>query len=174
MSIFMKYGSIVGEVTTPGLVGWIELNSFSWGASNSATNASSATGAAAGKVSVGDITIGKVVDAATVQLIKMALTGAETDGVIIQFDKQFYKDARGAVPGAAPGLPPVQTGQHARHVLFVELGRQPAERGLPRTIRAPGPADRKPQPHLRKTRHPVHGADWRPRRYLGREHLTRC
>ena len=102
MTIFMKYGSIVGDVTTPGLVGWIELNSFSWGASNSATNASGATGAAAGKVSVGDITIGKVVDAASVQLIKLALTGAETDGVIIQFDKQFYKDARGEVPGAGP------------------------------------------------------------------------
>jgi len=100
----MKYGSIVGDVTTPGLVGWIELNSFSWGASNSATSASSATGAGAGKVSVSDISIGKMVDVASVQLIKMALTGAETDGVIIQFYKQFHRDLPSAVLGVAGGL----------------------------------------------------------------------
>jgi type VI secretion system secreted protein Hcp len=84
--IFMKYGSIEGSVTTQGLEGWIELDSFSWGASNPSSTSPGA--GSAGKVSVSDITVGKSVDRATVALIKELVAGQVTDGVLIQ----FYKD----------------------------------------------------------------------------------
>ena len=35
MAIYMKYGSIVGPVTTEGFKEWIECNSFQWGVGRS-------------------------------------------------------------------------------------------------------------------------------------------
>ena len=32
MAIYMKYGSIKGAVTTQGFAGWMELDTFQWGA----------------------------------------------------------------------------------------------------------------------------------------------
>ena len=89
MPIYMKYGSINGDVTASGYQGWIELDSFQWGATSAPT-----TPGAAGKVSVSDITVTKTTDVATVNLVKQLLAGTHTDSVTIAFLKSaFLKSA---------------------------------------------------------------------------------
>jgi type VI secretion system secreted protein Hcp len=92
MPIYMKYGSINGDVTAPGYQGWIELDSFQWGATSPPT-----TPGAAGKVSVSDVTLTKTTDAATVNLIKELLAGTPTDNVTIAFIKLSFRKLTGAV-----------------------------------------------------------------------------
>jgi len=89
VAAFLKYGSIEGSVTTPGLKGWIELDSFSWGVS-----AQPSVAGGPPPLSVSDISIGKAVDQASVQLIKQLATGQATNGVVIKWYKQSAKDTQ--------------------------------------------------------------------------------
>jgi type VI secretion system secreted protein Hcp len=84
--IYLKFGPIEGAVTASGLEGWIELGSLVWGV----TNPESTTGkGGSGRESVSDITIGKAVDRASVQLLKRVVTGEPTSGVMIKFYKSI-------------------------------------------------------------------------------------
>jgi type VI secretion system secreted protein Hcp len=85
VALYLKYGSIEGSVTTPGLKGWIELDSLNWGV----TNLPGTSGP--GQLSVSDISIGKAVDEASVQLIKQLVAGRPTNGVIMKFYKSTTK-----------------------------------------------------------------------------------
>lgn len=81
MPIYMKYGTIDGGVTAAGLKGWIELESFTWGV----TNTRSVTGGS--HLNVSDITIDKMVDKASVPLLKQLVFGKPTNGVMMKFYK---------------------------------------------------------------------------------------
>ena len=82
MPIYLKYGTINGDVTASTYRGWIELDSFQWGATSPPT-----TPGTAGKVSLSDITVSKRLDAASVQLINQVFTGSVTQSVTIVFSK---------------------------------------------------------------------------------------
>src|SRR5262245_55566447 len=80
MAIYMKYGSIDGDVTASGFENWIELHSFQWGAGR---GISSPTGASADRESsapsVSEVVVTKDVDSASTKLLNEALQGAGQD-----------------------------------------------------------------------------------------------
>src|SRR5512136_3197822 len=65
--MFLKLDGIEGEAQD----GWIEIESWSWGASNHAATG----GAGAGKVSFSDLTVMKKLDKATPLILDAALSG---------------------------------------------------------------------------------------------------
>jgi type VI secretion system secreted protein Hcp len=67
---FIQIAGIKGE----GPNGYIEISSFSFGASNS-TSVGSGTGSGAGKVSLSDLSITKKLDASSPQLFQSAVSG---------------------------------------------------------------------------------------------------
>jgi type VI secretion system secreted protein Hcp len=87
MAIYLKYGSIDGEVTAEGHEKWIDVHSFQWGVGR---GISTPTGAAktreASAPSVSEIVVSKPSDIATIKLIDEALEGEGTD-VTIDFCK---------------------------------------------------------------------------------------
>jgi type VI secretion system secreted protein Hcp len=87
MPIYVQYGSIKGDVTAEGHVGWIEVNSFQWGVGrgiSSPTGGSSDREASAPSVS--EIVVTKPTDIATVNLLSESLEGEGQD-VTIDFCK---------------------------------------------------------------------------------------
>jgi type VI secretion system secreted protein Hcp len=87
MPIYVQYGSLKGDVTAEGHVGWIEVNSFQWGVGrgiSSPTGGSSDREASAPSVS--EIVVTKPTDIATVNLLSESLEGEGQD-VTIDFCK---------------------------------------------------------------------------------------
>jgi type VI secretion system secreted protein Hcp len=82
MPVYMKYGNISGDVTTPGYQGWIEISSFSFGIGRPMSGSGGP-----GKVSIGDIDVTKATDVATVSLVKEITAGSVTKSVTIVFLK---------------------------------------------------------------------------------------
>ncbi len=84
MALYMKYGSIDGDVTAAGHEKWIELHSFQWGVGRSI---SSPIGASADRESsapsISEISVTKDQDKASVKLLSEALYG---DGVKATID----------------------------------------------------------------------------------------
>jgi type VI secretion system secreted protein Hcp len=72
---FLKIDGINGESTSQGHEKWIELLSFSWGATNSSPNAASGGGGGAGKVSPQAFSFMKATDSASPQLFLKCCTG---------------------------------------------------------------------------------------------------
>lgn len=84
--IFMKFGSINGEVTLKGYEGDIQLNSFQWGVSRTIGSATGGSGdREAGAPSVSEITITKSMDKTSPLLLQQALAGPATPEVDIFF-----------------------------------------------------------------------------------------
>ena len=77
----------IAGVSTGTSGGYIELYSWSWGASNSATIGSTSGGAGSGKVSLSDLTVTKKVDQATPALAQLALQGTPISNLmlVVQF-----------------------------------------------------------------------------------------
>ena len=76
MAIYMKYGSINGDVTTQGFENYIELGSFQWGVGRGVSMQSgSKQGREASLPSLSEITITKEYDVASGDLLKEALSG---------------------------------------------------------------------------------------------------
>ncbi|HXE55727.1 MAG TPA: type VI secretion system tube protein Hcp [Tepidisphaeraceae bacterium] len=100
--IFMKFGTISGEVTLKGYAGDIQLNSFQWGVGrgiSSPTGGSSDREASAPSVS--EITITKTMDKTSPLLLKEALVGQGVSEVDI-----FLVDtARALGKAGTPGQP---------------------------------------------------------------------
>jgi type VI secretion system secreted protein Hcp len=93
MPIYMQYGSLKGDVTAEGHVGWIEVNSFQWGVGrgiSSPTGGSSDREASAPSVS--EIVVTKPTDIASVDLLKESLEGEGQDVTI-----DFCKTDKGAL-----------------------------------------------------------------------------
>ena len=88
MPIYMKYGSIAGDVTESGHATWIELNSFQWGVGR---GVSSPTGSSEDRESsapsVSEITVTKEFDKASVKLLTEAYQGTGAgDAATVQID----------------------------------------------------------------------------------------
>jgi len=62
-------------LTAPAATGWIEVFSFSWGASNPTTVGTTATGLSAGKVSVSSFNIMKKTELSSAKLFSACCTG---------------------------------------------------------------------------------------------------
>jgi type VI secretion system secreted protein Hcp len=79
MALFLKLDGIVGDSTSSEFSGWIEIQSFSWGASNPA-NTSSGGGGGAGKVSFSDIVITKTISRGSPYLALACASGKHISG----------------------------------------------------------------------------------------------
>jgi type VI secretion system secreted protein Hcp len=73
---FLSLPSVQGEVTVKGFEGWIEVDSFSWGASNPTSIGSGTSGAGAGKVTFNPFHITKKIDKASPKLFLACCSGS--------------------------------------------------------------------------------------------------
>jgi type VI secretion system secreted protein Hcp len=87
MPIYMKFGSITGDVTESGHTQWIELSSMQWGVGR---GVSSPTGSSADRESsapsISEITVTKTNDAASAGLLSEALQGDGSNGASVEID----------------------------------------------------------------------------------------
>jgi type VI secretion system secreted protein Hcp len=79
VDFFLKLDGIDGESTDKAHEKWIEIQSFSWGASNPATIGSTSGGAGAGKSIPSDFTFSIPMSAASPQIFIKMLTGRSID-----------------------------------------------------------------------------------------------
>jgi type VI secretion system secreted protein Hcp len=84
---FIKLGDLNGESTRKGFEKWIEIYSFSMGASNPTTVGSAAGGMSAGKVSVSSFNIMKKTDASSPTLFSMCCVGDHFDTATVTLNK---------------------------------------------------------------------------------------
>ena len=78
VEIFLELDAVEGESQKTGFVGKIDLLSYSWSSSQSATR-QSGTGGGSGQANVGDIAISKYMDKATPVMYNYLLTGQHFD-----------------------------------------------------------------------------------------------
>jgi type VI secretion system secreted protein Hcp len=83
---FIKIDNVEGESTREGFEKWIEIYSFSWGASNPVTVGSTA-GMGAGKVSVSSFNIMKRTDKASPTLFQYCCTGKHFQKATVSMNK---------------------------------------------------------------------------------------
>jgi len=74
-------------MTTPAAVGWIEIFSFSWGASNPTTVTTGATGLSAGKVSVSSFNVMKKTELSSCKLFSACCVGQHYPTAIVVMRK---------------------------------------------------------------------------------------
>lgn len=88
MPIYMKYGSIQGDVTESGHVGWIELSSLQWGVGRGiGTATGSGEDREASAPSISEVTVTKDLDKASIKLLTEAYQGdGGSDGATVQID----------------------------------------------------------------------------------------
>ena len=88
MPIYMKYGSIQGDVTETGHSSWIELNSFQWGVGRAvATAVGSNEDRESSAPSVSEVTVTKEFDKASAKLLTEAYQGTGSgDAATVQLD----------------------------------------------------------------------------------------
>jgi type VI secretion system secreted protein Hcp len=86
VDMFLQIEGINGESTddATGTGGWIQVDSWSWGATNPGTSADTKTGAAAGKVSHSDFTITKTIDSTSPKLYEDCAAGQHFPSVTIE------------------------------------------------------------------------------------------
>jgi type VI secretion system secreted protein Hcp len=80
----MKYDQIAGDVTSSKYPQWIEVLSWSWGATNTAQSSSSGQSS---KPTVSEIVVTKDVDSASTPLLKDTLAGTHGQTVTVSFVK---------------------------------------------------------------------------------------
>lgn len=85
MAIFMKYGSIEGQVTTSGYKGWIELNSMQFGVGRAVGSGAGGAQREGSNPSVSEISVSKAYDKASAELYQDALSGNFDTKVTIKF-----------------------------------------------------------------------------------------
>ena len=86
---------VTGEATADGYAGWIEIYSFSWGASNPNTVGSGATGISAGKVSVSSFNVMKKTEASSAPLFAGCCAGQHYATVEVDMRKATGVDVIG-------------------------------------------------------------------------------
>jgi len=92
----------IAGVSTGTSGGYIEIYSWSWGASNSTTVGSPTGGAGSGKVSLSDLTVTKKVDQATPALAQLALQGTPISNLMLVV--QFGPGEGGGAGGSGGGI----------------------------------------------------------------------
>ena len=75
MAIYMKFGAVVGQVTTEGFKDWIELTSFQYGVGRGVTSGAGGAQREGSAPSISEITVSKVYDKASPGLYQDALAG---------------------------------------------------------------------------------------------------
>src|SRR5262245_819059 len=88
--MFVKFEGKVevkGESTAKDHQDWCDIDSFSWGATQTGTYGTGTGGAGAGKVSIHDVVISKTVDRATPNFFKAITLGSHFDKVTIEVRK---------------------------------------------------------------------------------------
>jgi len=89
---YLKIDGVQGEATAKGMTDFMEVASFSFGASNPATVGSQGGGSAAGKVSLSSFTIMKRTDKASPTLFQMCCSGDHAATAEMQIKKSSGKD----------------------------------------------------------------------------------
>ena len=87
---YLQLNGIDGESKDSKHVKWVELYSFSWGASN--PTSSSGSGMAAGKVSISSFNAMKKADAASCKLFELCATGKHIDKAKVELCKSTGAD----------------------------------------------------------------------------------
>ena len=88
MSIYLKYGSLKGDVTTAGFRGWIEVEGFSWG--NSRKIETAARGAATREMSeptISNLSVTKRWDGSSPDLMLESLSGRHEAEVMLKLTR---------------------------------------------------------------------------------------
>jgi type VI secretion system secreted protein Hcp len=77
MSIFLKFGSVLGDVEDAGHTNWIDISTVTWALSRPVSNpAGSTAGRVLAAPQLSELTITKPEDVATIPLIQAALEGS--------------------------------------------------------------------------------------------------
>lgn len=84
---YLKIEGVDGEATQSNHIGWIEIYSFSWGASNPTTVGSGATGLSAGKVSVSSFNVMKKTEASSCKLFAACCNGTHFPTAHVELSK---------------------------------------------------------------------------------------
>lgn len=85
MAIYMKFGAIVGQVTTDGYKDWVELHSAQFGVGRGVSSGAGGAQRESSNPSISEITVTKVYDKASAGLYEDALAGAFDSDVQIKF-----------------------------------------------------------------------------------------
>jgi type VI secretion system secreted protein Hcp len=92
---FLKIDTIQGESLDADHKGWIEVSSFQWGVGRGTVNATGG-GGGAGKVSFSDLTVGKVTDKTTPDLVSHCASGEHIKSAVLEVVSHKLKiDANG-------------------------------------------------------------------------------
>lgn len=75
MPIYMKFGSIDGDVTTEGYKNWIELNSFQFGVGRSVTSGAGGASRESSAPNISEIVVTKQFDKASAKLYQDSVAG---------------------------------------------------------------------------------------------------
>ena len=89
---YLTIKDVKGEATATGMTDFMELSSFSFGASNPSTIGSQGGGSAAGKVSLSSFNVMKRTDKASPTLFQMCCTGQHAATAEVQIKKATGKD----------------------------------------------------------------------------------
>ncbi len=84
---YLKIDGIDGESTSKGMEKQIEIESFSWGLSNSATVGSQSGGISSGKANISAFTIVKAIDKASPNLMLAGCDGSHLKSATVTFRK---------------------------------------------------------------------------------------
>ena len=84
MAIYMKFGSIEGQVTTSGFEKWIECHSFQYGVGRGVTSGAGGQQRESSNPSISEITITKVFDKASSGLYEDSIAGSFDTNVQIK------------------------------------------------------------------------------------------
>lgn len=89
---YLKIDTVKGEATAKGMTDYMEIYSFSFGASNPSTIGSQGGGSSAGKVSLSSFNIMKRTDSASPTLFQACCTGNHFKDAIVEVKKATGKD----------------------------------------------------------------------------------
>ncbi len=95
MAIYLKYGSIQGDVTESGHTNWIQLNSFQWGVGRGVSAPTGSTeDRESSAPSISEVTVTKDFDKASIKLLTEAYQGTGSgDAETVQID--FTRTTKG-------------------------------------------------------------------------------
>jgi type VI secretion system secreted protein Hcp len=84
---FLSIDTVTGEATQANHVGWIEVFSFSWGASNPTTVGATSGGLSAGKVSISSFNVMKKTEASSCTLFAACCAGQHFPTATVEMSK---------------------------------------------------------------------------------------
>jgi type VI secretion system secreted protein Hcp len=87
MDMFLSLDGVTGEATRQNYGGWIELDSFSFGASNPVSIGTGSTGAGAGKVSLSSFNVMKRTDSSSPILFQKCCSGQHFSKATVALNK---------------------------------------------------------------------------------------